>query len=756
MPNITERIMSITNSLKGFFPFPLQSRSVLCSLLLCCLFLLYTSTWTPASSGETAPEGVEVEYTQEERQWLALHPAIKVSNEFDWPPFDFIVAGKPQGFGIELMDLLSERSGLRFEYVNGYTWDELVEMFFQKEIDLVHSISLTQERQEKALFSPPYYHSKNVLILRSDSVGSNDLSQLEGKIIALPKGWSSIQFFRTNYPEVHIIEVDSSRQALEYVDQGKVYATVEQESIASYFIKKFGFHDLKLSRWIDNPELQKTSSMHFMVLKEQAILFSILTKALDTIQPGDMDRLERKWFGRAGRQIGEDDIGLTPTEKDFLGRQDSISYCISGDRMPLEGYQEGQVTGMIADFLELFSERLGISFTMVPTQNWSESLVSLEAGDCDFLPMVNSTPERKKSVDFTSSYLNYSVAIITREKAEFISGLHDFSGKQVGLPAGEAIWESVMRDYPEVSFVHFGDVEQSLLAISAGKIDAALISLPVATYHIRQMGLDNLKVAGHSGLQDTLRIGVRKDEAQLHSIMSKLIRSLAMSEVDAVYRKWVTLTFEHRVNYSLLWKIFAGIGILLLVGILWIHQLLKLNRRLAKAHLDLEIKSKELEQISITDSLTELFNRRHVDSVLESEVKRQFRYHRHLAVILIDLDNFKQVNDRYGHQAGDTVLVKFAELLKTEIRGSDVAGRWGGEEFLVICPENDQKGALTLAENLRKKLAKLIFSELGKQTASFGVAALRFGDSKDELLKRADEALYLAKQHGRDRVESVS
>lgn len=706
------------------------------------------------ASDKTSTSAIQgIVYTPEESAWLEQHPVIRVSNEFDWPPFDFVVSGTPQGYGIDLMELLSERSGISFEYINGYTWDELIEMFFLGQIDLVHSLSITPERQEKAFFSPPYYHSKNVLILRRDAADTNDLSELEGKIIALPKGWSSIEFFRTYYPAVHIIEVESSRQALEYVDQGKVYATVEQESIATYFIKKFGFHDLKLSKWIDNDELQKTSSMHFMVLKTQPILFSILTKALSTLKPEDKDRLEQKWFGREGRLIGSEDVGLTPAEKVFLEDKKTITYCISPDRMPFEAYQGSQVSGMTADFLELFAERLGASFTMVQTGSWTESLSKIKSGDCEILPMVNETPERDKIINFTSSYLNSSMAIITREGDGFISSLHDFSGKKIGMPEGGFAWDFVMRDYPAVSFVRFPDVRQCLLQLSSGEIDAALLSLPVATYHIRHMGLDDLKVAGHSGLQDILRVGVTKDAAQLHSIMSKVVRSLPMNEIDSVYRKWVSLTFEHRVDYSLLWKILALIGFLVALVLLWNWQLMKLNRKIARANRELEEKSKELELISITDSLTGLFNRRHIDRVLETEVNRQARYQRHLSAILIDIDNFKQVNDTYGHQAGDVVLIKFAEILQSAVRESDVAGRWGGEEFLVICPECDLDGALIMAENLRKKFADLSFPECGQQTASFGVGSLQPGESRDGLIMRVDNALYVAKKHGKDRVE---
>ncbi len=708
---------------------------------------------SPGDPRQSVPHSLDL--SAEEQQWLSEHQVISVSNEFDWPPFDFVVAGIPQGYGIDLMQLLSQRSGIAFKFVNGYTWDELVEMFFRGEIDLLHSLSITPERQLRAFFSPPYYHSKNVLILRQDTPDTHDLKDLEEKIIALPKGWSSIEFFRKNFPAVHIVEVESSRQALEYVDQGKVFATVEQEGIAAYFIKKFGFTDLKLSKWIENDELQQTSSMHFAVLKDKPLLFSILGKALATIQPEDMTRLEQKWFSREGRQIGGEDVGLTPTERTFLDGKSTIRFCTAPERMPLEAQQNGRVTGMASDLTEIFGERLGIAFTLMPTASWQESLQSIKAGICDILPMISENPEGREFLDYTSSYLSFSIAIITREQHDFIGSLYDLAGKKVGIPDGDFSLSLAERKYPEVIFVRTADVEQCLLQLSANKLDAALLALPVATYHIRHLGLTNLKVAGHSGLQDSIRIGIGKNDEKLHSIMSKVVRSVPMKEIDSVYQKWVTLTFEHRFDYSLLWKIAAAVSTLLLLILLWNRQLMKLNKQLALAHQELEKKSRELQLIAVTDLLTGLNNRRHMEAALETERRRHLRYGQPLSIISIDLDHFKHLNDTFGHQAGDTVLQRFAEILKTYTRGSDIVGRWGGEEFLVVCPASNLRGAAIQAEHLRKKLAAMPFPGIGKQTASFGVTELLPGESIDDLIRRADAALYAAKDKGRNRVEKA-
>ncbi|MDD5053409.1 MAG: diguanylate cyclase [Sulfuricurvum sp.] len=155
---------------------------------------------------------------------------------------------------------------------------------------------------------------------------------------------------------------------------------------------------------------------------------------------------------------------------------------------------------------------------------------------------------------------------------------------------------------------------------------------------------------------------------------------------------------------------------------------------------------------SQTDSLTGLMNRTKIDEVLLNEIKRVKRYDYPFSIILVDIDHFKEVNDKFGHQAGDSVLKEFAKLLSENIRESDFLGRWGGEEFLILCPHSNADGALVFAESLRKKIEQFHFEFVGHKTASFGVVEYAENNTQEMLFKLVDEALYDAKERGRNRV----
>jgi diguanylate cyclase (GGDEF)-like protein len=203
----------------------------------------------------------------------------------------------------------------------------------------------------------------------------------------------------------------------------------------------------------------------------------------------------------------------------------------------------------------------------------------------------------------------------------------------------------------------------------------------------------------------------------------------------------VFIKVQQGIDYTLVWQVIVGGGLILLLVLAWNRKLTALNNELAR--------------LSVTDTLTGLFNRLKTDDVLNNEFKRSMRSGQPFSVILVDIDHFKHVNDTYGHQVGDQVLVTVAKTLQAKTRATDVLGRWGGEEFIIVSTHTDQTGAVKLAENLRQSLQDQNIPRVQQITASFGVATYQSGDQPKDLVARADAALYEAKRQGRNRVEAT-
>ena len=175
----------------------------------------------------------------------------------------------------------------------------------------------------------------------------------------------------------------------------------------------------------------------------------------------------------------------------------------------------------------------------------------------------------------------------------------------------------------------------------------------------------------------------------------------------------------------------------------------------SKAYDFITLKNEELMRLSHTDALTGISNRLKLDEVMMKELARVRRGTPHFSIIMGDLDLFKRFNDSYGHLVGDQILVEIASAIVPICRLTDTVGRWGGEEFLVICPETSTEGAMVLAEKIRKAVESLPLHRYGSVTISLGVTSSKSDDDINTIVMRADRALYLAKSDGRNQIRSM-
>lgn len=189
----------------------------------------------------------------------------------------------------------------------------------------------------------------------------------------------------------------------------------------------------------------------------------------------------------------------------------------------------------------------------------------------------------------------------------------------------------------------------------------------------------------------------------------------------------------------------------------------QLEKKLQASRDDIQELQRDLDDVrreALLDPLTKIFNRKHFDEGLQRAFTEARDNRAPLSLVLLDIDNFKRFNDTWGHQTGDQVLRLVAMTLRSNLKGKDIAARYGGEEFAAVLPETDLKGAMILADNIRKAvhskelLKRSTNEKLGRITASFGVASLHEDDTPSSLIERADRCLYAAKHAGRNKVVS--
>ena len=441
-------------------------------------------------------------------------------------------------------------------------------------------------------------------------------------------------------------------------------------------------------------------------------------------------------------------VSLTAEERAYIDRAAPVKMCVDPDWVPFERINEqGLHEGIAADLVQLVAQRVGLRIELLPLKSWDEMLEASKNKRCQIMSFLNRTPARDQWLIFTEPIFSDPNIIITREEHPYIGDLRGILTESVALPRGTMVEERIRRDFPNLSVLLTGNEPEAIAKVSHREADMTIRSLIVAAYAIKKEGLFNLKIAGQiPEYTNQLRIGVLKEETLLRDILDKGVRTVTAQEREAISNKHVSINVQSRIDYALVFQVTGIAVLLLLIAVFW-------NRKLAKYNLQLAQLNLALERLSVTDKLTGLFNRVKLDQVLSSEIDRVSRFPQPLSVLMLDIDHFKQVNDQHGHQIGDQVLEQIAGVIMRNTRKIDTVGRWGGEEFLVICPNTDSVGAKKLAENLRIAIAQYEFPLVGRKTASFGVSSFEVNDQAKDIVARADSALYAAKNGGRNRVE---
>ena len=437
-------------------------------------------------------------------------------------------------------------------------------------------------------------------------------------------------------------------------------------------------------------------------------------------------------------------VELSAEEKEYLKALGTIKACVDPDWAPFEVFnQKGDYEGIGADLLALVAQKLSINIEVLPTKDWDESIALSKEGRCQITSFLNQTPARSKWLLFTEPHFSDVNVFITREEHPFIANPADLVDKTIVFPKGTAMEELIRKDYPNLKIINTDTEMEAFKMVSDKKADMAMRSLIVAAYTIKKEGFFNLKISGQlPNYTNQLRIGIIKSEPMLRDILNKGVMSISNKDREMIVNQHVVIKAQTVIDYTLMIQLSIVFGLIVL-GFIYRHY--EMNRY-----------AKKLLYLSQTDLLTGLYNRTKIDQALNDEMARAKRNGHEFSILLFDVDFFKKVNDTFGHQMGDKVLVSLAQRAKESLRTYDIIGRWGGEEFLVLCPECGCEEAIMVAERLRKHVEEADSLTQCAHTISIGVATMHHDDTPHTLVSRADDALYQAKHQGRNQVCFIS
>lgn len=473
--------------------------------------------------------------------------------------------------------------------------------------------------------------------------------------------------------------------------------------------------------------------------------------------------------------VVQDKVGLTEAEREYISQRGVVRMVIDPDWYPYERLVDEKTNeGISAELIALIGERTGLKFEIVPTKSWDESIKLAKLGKADVLSFLNQTDERSQWLLFTEPYFVDPNVLITRDEHDYVTNLGRLTDETLVLPVGTSIEERVRKDFPNLKIILVESEEEAINFVDEKKANMTLRSLSMAAFVINNGGYFNLKIAGEvPNYTNQLRMGITNGDRVLKEILNKGIATITDQEVQRAMNQHISINVVKGFDYKLFGVIFSLFSIVLLISFWVLSRIQRLNKRLKqrqdeliilseklthseaeyrKITGELESKNNLLQKVASIDALSGLQNRYAFNQRITEEIERANRYGSELSLLMIDLDRFKRINDTYGHNAGDEVIIKVSEALQSVIRKVDLIARWGGEEFIVLLPGIGLNDALLVGEKLRQKAASILYFEKESVTISIGVSTWTPSDIMESWINRTDKALYHAKQEGRNRV----
>lgn len=702
-----------------------------------------------------------VDLTTKEMAFIKKNPVVTLASGRDFDPFTIQNAdGSTSGLDVDVANLITERTGLAFRFVLG-DWNSMVERASQREFDgLTASIS-SDQRKQSFNFSNPYATLSPLVIVKSGNPRNIFRKpDLRGKKLAAHIGNKIHERFATDNPEIgEIVYCKGLQEVIRSVVAGEADFTVLDETIF-YLASKIG-----LSGFIEGVfPIGTPYQIVFSLRNDRPELVQIVNKGLQNINENEWLALRAKWlgYGPAIRRTTGSSLKLNLKEKQFLETHKTLRLCVAPDRMPLEGIgNNGEYTGIAAELLIQFKEQLGTDnlFVAVPSKNPHKDLVE---NRCDLVMMDEVLSTQPEGLEHTTPYVDLPYVVVTTDEKVYLDGITTDDGNTYCVVNNSDAIARLRKEYPGIILKEVDSAQDGLRLVRDRTVFGFIGQSVSAAYAIQRSAMQGLIIAGTLYPSVEFAITSSQSSPELNHIFQKLVGGGNPNNVKAAINKWTAVKYVEGVSYSMIWKIVALSAAIIIIIVLWNRQLVAAKEKTQQAHEKLSVaqnllkkKNSELEHMAVTDRLTGLANRMKLDVTLQSEVARTKRYGHPLTVILMDIDHFKIINDKLGHQAGDKVLQNIAKTIQNNVRSVDLPGRWGGEEFMIICPETDLQGGLRIANKLRNDLENWNVTNLTTATGSFGVAELRTGEDEDELVRRVDKALYNAKKKGRNRVEQA-
>ena len=692
----------------------------------------------------------KLHFSKKEKEWIRKHRTITYS-EVNWKPLSIIRDGKMRGIFGDFLDLVSKKSGLNFKFIPSTSWDDVVEKFKNKKIDMIPS---NPQNLKLGLVTKVYKKYPMVIVTGNKYKYVSDLKDLSGKVVAVPKYYTSYNYLVENYPNIKLLTTKDIPQALTLVEEGKADAFVGHIATSIYYISMLQLNNLKIAG-TTNFEFKHS----YVVQKAYPEFVSILNKTFKLITPEERAKIYSKYSNTTIEKI---DYGLIL--KVFIVAFIIFLLLLYRNRQLKEHNLE---TDKLKERLELALignsdgvwDRDLVSNTLYLSPRWKEML---GYSDDELKNEIDVWRKRVHPDDLDSALRDIEDHLLG--KTEFYENIHRLKhkkghwvwvldrGKKIVDKDGKAIrmigtqTDITKEKEMQLKFKHQQQIiEQIHDCVISTDLNGYIMSWNRGAEILLEYDRDEI-IGKHIGILYG---------SNNNSMTDRFVRIIQKREKLNIELQLVKKSKERIFTESSisLFKDENGKA----VGV--IEYIRDISRR-KKVEKELKKQEKLLRYQANYDSLTGLPNRVLFQDRLEQSIKKAKRHNGKFAIFFLDLDRFKQINDSFGHKVGDMVLKKVSGIIKSILRKEDTLARLGGDEFVIITGDISKvKDVGVLANKIIDSLKEPVDIDGHRLyiAVSIGISLYPDDDSDSRnLLKYADSAMYKAKDEGRGNYQFYS
>lgn len=564
----------------------LRTMSLIQIVIVTAMLFSINDTMAATNSVDLTPLSTRLSFTQSEQAFIKENRVIKVQSEASYPPFNFAINGKPAGFSIDYIRLLSRQIGLQVEFTQGKNWGEYLDMLKNKQLDAMVNIMDTPTRRKFADFTTEYAQTFIMAVTKSentDIVTSKD--SLNQKRIAVVKGYAGFGIIKEIIPNATYVFAEDMPEALTLVATDRADVLFANGVLANYYITKYFVTGLSIQavpKELSFPRQHLRLATH----KDNQVLLGLLQKAIYAIPEQQLIELRRKWFG-TGKSDDDNALTLSKKQKIWLLRNRALTVNLPKPGLPLGDWVDDKYRGILADFVTHFDNTLGTRWHQAQTDSKPDLTISNIADN-----------QLQGEYLFTQPFLNMPVVVLSANPERvFISDLNNLGKIPTAVVAQAAYLGSIKKRYPLLVLTPYQKMSDAILAANTGKVEILLCPMAYCSYLMNELGINNLRVVGQTEFLDSYGFAIHKSKPQLLNIIENVLSAMPPQRKNAIFKQWNTREeVLVKTNYDEI-KYLLSIGLILaLLIVLWNRNIAKYAKSVEHAHDELKQTQSKLVQ----------------------------------------------------------------------------------------------------------------------------------------------------------------